>query len=62
MKINCQSCGKKYNINDEKIPNKNFKIKCPNCKEYIHVSVKVPRNKDKKINDSKTIDHAKSNI
>lgn len=62
MKINCQSCGKKYNINDEKIPNKNFKLKCPNCKEYIHVSVEAPRNQDIKINDSKKIDHVKSNM
>ena len=62
MKITCQNCENKYNIKDEKIPNKNFKIKCPNCKEYIHVSIEAPQNQDKKINDSKKIEHEKSNI
>jgi predicted Zn finger-like uncharacterized protein len=40
MYIVCQKCGKRYKLKDEKVPKKNFKLKCTACQEYIHVNVK----------------------
>ena len=51
MKITCQNCDKKYNIRDEKLPSKNFKIKCPNCNDYVHVSVDNPKPQNTKNNE-----------
>jgi HD-like signal output (HDOD) protein len=38
MKIKCESCGKVYNIPDERIPkDKKISFPCPSCKSTIHI-------------------------
>lgn len=38
MEITCNSCGKKINIPDEKIPQgKSFSVVCPHCKDKVNV-------------------------
>jgi|WetSurMetagenome_2_1015567.scaffolds.fasta_scaffold07282_4 HD-like signal output (HDOD) protein len=48
MKITCESCGKAYNIPDERIPkDKKISFPCPSCKETIHIDIRpVNRNED----------------
>lgn len=46
MKVNCDSCGKKLNIPDEKIPsNKTVTISCPTCKNKITIEKQPSTNK-----------------
>jgi HD-like signal output (HDOD) protein len=41
MKIQCESCGKVYNIPDERIPSdKKISFPCPSCKGIIHIDIK----------------------
>ncbi len=46
MEINCEACGKRINIPDEKIPkDKSFSLKCPACSEKIYVDLKAGADK-----------------
>jgi predicted Zn finger-like uncharacterized protein len=38
MHIACQSCGKGYVIDDEKIPKKSVRIRCKNCDAFLVIS------------------------
>jgi HD-like signal output (HDOD) protein len=41
MKITCESCGKMYNIPDERIPkDKKISFPCPSCKKTIHIDLR----------------------
>ena len=38
MKIECEKCGAKYSIADDKVKGKTFKIRCKKCSNAITAS------------------------
>ncbi len=59
MIINCENCGKRFDINDELIPEKGRLVKCSNCKNtwfYKHneeVNINISSIKNDEIGESK---------
>jgi predicted Zn finger-like uncharacterized protein len=37
MQVGCKHCGKKYSLDDGKIPKRKSKFKCTQCQSYIYV-------------------------
>ena len=59
MIINCENCGKRFDINDELIPERGRLVKCSNCKNtwfYKHneeVNKNISSIKNDEIGESK---------